>query len=145
MAVYSLHENVVTSRHDHREMPWGCGLENCAVTSPFPEKPQSTIRAKYVMDCSALKLGQKNIYIVGKYDITCFFAQGVLSFSTNNIGLRRSRCNGSFRSRLIFWASQNAHVCLGTATVASPWYRYLVSGFPTNFLRSGLDLSRLGP
>ena len=60
MAVYPLHENVVTSRHDHREMQCGCGLEDDVGSRLFPQKPHIPFRVTYVMDYSELKLGQKN-------------------------------------------------------------------------------------
>ena len=123
----------------------GCGLKNCVGSRPFPQKPRHTIRATYVMDCSALKLGQKNINTVGRDDLPCFGAEAVLSFSANDVGLRRSKQEGSFKSWPIFWVSQNVHICLAAVTVASPGYRYWRSRYPTQFLRSGLDLSRLDP
>ena len=48
---------------------------------PFPQKPHIPFRATYVMDCSALKLGQENINTVGRDDLPCFGAEAVLSFS----------------------------------------------------------------
>ena len=48
-----LHEKVVTSRHDHREMPKGSGLVNCVGSRPIPENCQGTIGCQDVMDCSA--------------------------------------------------------------------------------------------
>ena len=59
---------------------WGSGLVNWVGSRPFPEKPRHTIRAVCVMDCSALKLGQKNGNPGTDADLAYFWAQAVLSF-----------------------------------------------------------------